>query len=47
MQNKFRINNHWLKYRETTDKFSVRVFFSHVSHQAVSDAMDRYGDAVG
>ena len=46
MQNKFRTNNHWFKNRKITDKFSVRVFFSRVSHQAVSDAMDRNGGAV-
>ena len=46
MQNKFRINNHWLKNRQTTDKFSDRVCF-HVSHQAVPDAMDRDGGVVG
>ena len=46
MQKKFQNNNQWLKNRETTDKFSDPVF-SHVSHQAVSDAMDHDGGAVG
>ena len=35
MQNKFQTNNHWLKNRETTDKFPDRVFFSRFSPSGI------------